>query len=27
VVEYAPEVDTDRLAAAFELAFVHHDGQ
>ncbi len=27
VQEYAPDVDTARIAAAFELACVHHDGQ
>ena len=27
VSEYAPDVDADRLAAAFELACLHHDGQ
>ena len=27
VAEYAPDADAERLAAAFELACIHHDGQ
>ena len=27
VAEYAPDADSERISAAFELACVHHDGQ
>ena len=27
VLEYAPDVDVELLAAAFELSCIHHDGQ
>ena len=27
IFEYAPDADTERIAAAFEVACLHHDGQ